>query len=348
MKVTDIVLTANQNLRRSKLRTFLTVFAISIGSFTLALSLGLGEGVRSYITSQLGDFNDVNLYVVQEKGGNFGPNPFSANEPREFDPNEAVQSQSTTGNLFTQADADRLAAIDGVDQVRLPYPATFSYFVGQNDTKYKAQAEQYVPEIPVRLLSGTTIDQAKTDGTVMSRRFLTAIGVQNPDDAIGKKIDFFYATPPTGELKKATLEVVGVFEPALGDLPFKINESLARNIALEQKETADLLFGVMFASRDKDISEEEFKANLDKKNLQAISIAEFNAFLNNIITGIQIALAIFSSIAIFASIVGVVNTLFMAVLERTREIGLYRALGAKQKTIFMLFAVEAAFDRVLG
>jgi putative ABC transport system permease protein len=64
--------------------------------------------------------------------------------------------------------------------------------------------------------------------------------------------------------------------------------------------------------------------------------------LNDIITGVQVALGGFSSIAILAAVVGVINTLYMAVLERTREVGLLRALGAKRKTIFSLFAAEAA------
>jgi putative ABC transport system permease protein len=72
------------------------------------------------------------------------------------------------------------------------------------------------------------------------------------------------------------------------------------------------------------------------------SFADINNTLNSIITGVQISLAAFSGIAILASIVGVINTLFMAVLERTREIGLFRALGAKKGTIFTLFSVEAA------
>ena len=72
------------------------------------------------------------------------------------------------------------------------------------------------------------------------------------------------------------------------------------------------------------------------------SLADVNNTLNGVVTGVQLALAAFSAVAILASIVGVINTLFMAVLERTGEIGLFRALGAKPKTIFALFSVEAA------
>ena len=65
MKFVDVVKTSNSNLRRSKLRTFLTLLAISIGTFTLALSLGLGQGLRNYISSELGQYKGVNLYQVE-------------------------------------------------------------------------------------------------------------------------------------------------------------------------------------------------------------------------------------------------------------------------------------------
>ena len=62
MRVIDIAKTANRNLGRSKLRTFLTLLAIAIGTFTLALSIGLGQGVKNYISSQLGSFENVNIF----------------------------------------------------------------------------------------------------------------------------------------------------------------------------------------------------------------------------------------------------------------------------------------------
>ena len=67
MKKLDLIKTANSNLRRSKMRTFLTVFSIVIGAFTLAMSLGLGEGIRGYINSQIGAYDDANLYRVVKK-----------------------------------------------------------------------------------------------------------------------------------------------------------------------------------------------------------------------------------------------------------------------------------------
>ena len=60
------------------------------------------------------------------------------------------------------------------------------------------------------------------------------------------------------------------------------------------------------------------------------------------INGILLVLNIFGAIALLAATFGIVNTLLMAVNERTSEIGLMKALGANRKTIFTIFAVEAA------
>ena len=67
MKLWDMLRTANRNLFRNKMRTFLTVIAIFVGSFTLTLTNGLGDGLRTYVENQVKNVDGDNVVFVEKK-----------------------------------------------------------------------------------------------------------------------------------------------------------------------------------------------------------------------------------------------------------------------------------------
>ena len=67
MRIWDLLKIANRNLFRNKLRTFLTVAAIFIGSFTLTMTNGLGDGMRSYVESQVKNIESDTVLFVRRK-----------------------------------------------------------------------------------------------------------------------------------------------------------------------------------------------------------------------------------------------------------------------------------------
>ncbi len=341
MRSIDIVATANANLRRSKLRTFLTMLAIAIGTFTLALSLGLGQGVRNYISSQLGEFQDVNLYQVTRQGANSFSSGLGNNEPEEYDPNKTTNSTSFSQNFLKDSEIESLKKIKGVKTVQLPYAGTFDFVQIDGGIKYQAPAEVRTMEIPVKIVAGKDISNQEQGQIILSRKYAGITGAKSSEDAVGKKLTFAYKDV-SGQTQLKSLSVAGVFEPTLIDSPIKLSEADMKSVAEAQSPFGKPNFFFVYASRDPNLTSEEFKNILLANKFDANSLADINNTLNNIVTGIQMALAAFSGIAILASIIGVINTLFMAVLERTREIGLFRALGAKRRTIFGLFSVEAA------
>lgn len=342
MRVIDIVTTANGNLRRSKLRTFLTLLAIGIGTFTLALSLGLGQGLRNYITSQLGEYKDVNLYQITKAGANNFSGGFGNGDPQEYDPNKASGVNSFADAFLSQADIDTVTSTKGVASVQLPYSASFLYATAPSGKKYQANNNTFVPQTPMRITEGKTLVENGDAGQILlSRKYISLVGANNGAEAVGKKLLITYKTI-SGELVNESFTVKGIYEPTLIESPITLNQPDAQRIATTQAILGKPTFYYLYATKTSDVTDLQFKANLKAQKFSAQSLADINNTLNSIITGVQISLAAFSAVAILASVVGVINTLFMAVLERTREIGLFRALGAKRKTIFSLFSVEAA------
>ena len=110
MRLKDIFATANHNLGRSRLRTFLTLLSIIIGAFTLSLSIGLGEGVKAYINSQIGSFSDANLYRVAKEGADApsGGATFSSPEPKEYDPNAKQAATDFTQQFLSKEQIEQI------------------------------------------------------------------------------------------------------------------------------------------------------------------------------------------------------------------------------------------------
>ncbi len=342
MRVIDIATTANSNLRRSKLRTFLTLLAIGIGTFTLALSLGLGQGLRNYISSQLGEYKGVNLYQVTKAGANGFSGGFGNGDPKEYDANKANSANNFADSFLSPADIDTIKNTKGVTDVQLPYSATFEYATAPNGKKYDAPSSMFLSQMPMRINEGTTLSANGDAGQVLiSRKYISLVGAANTNEAIGKKLTVTYKTK-SGESVTESMTVKGVYEPTLVDAPITISQPDAQRIATTQSLVGQPQFFFVYVSKTSDVTDAQLKANLKAAKFSTQSLEDINNTLNSIVTGVQMSLAAFSGIAILASVIGVINTLFMAVLERTREIGLFRALGAKRKTIFALFSVEAA------
>ena len=341
MKTLDIVRTANKNLGRSKLRTFLTLLAISIGTFTLALSLGLGQGVKNYITSQLGDFEDINLFQVSKQSANDLSSGFGSGEPVEYSGQSSASNNNFDQLLLQQSDIDKIKATLGVEKVILPYAPNFEYLTNPAGKQYNAPTEMRLPGVPIKIVAGSDISDSSAGEVLISRKFISILGVNGSSDAIGKQFTMTYKQAD-GRSVSETFIVAGVFEPSIIDQPIKLSQIDASRIATAQAPYGQMQFFAVLISKQAGYSDQQLKDNLARNQYSASSLADINNTLNSIITGIQVALGAFSGIAILAALVGVINTLFMAVLERTKEIGLLRALGSSKKTIFSLFSIEAA------
>lgn len=347
MRVTDLILTANGNLRRSKLRTFLTVLAIVIGAFTLAMSLGLGEGIRGYIKSQIGTYSDANLYrVIREGGREFGGG-FSSPEPKEYNPDELQRVGEISQLILSEVEVQKISTVKGVKDVRLPYAVTIEYVTGVDGKKYSAPGDIAIPEISKTYLAGSPLKETDMGKILLSNKYLSVVGAAKAEDAVGKTIKTTIKTLD-GSLKDYNFEIAAVIAPSIFDQPINFTEKQAKELAELQKGANARSFANVYVSKQDGVSDADLKAAFKEIELEAGSFKDALSTLNSIITGAQIGLAAFSTIAILAAVVGVVNTLFMAVLERTKEIGLFRALGAKRKTIFTLFSIEAALIGLWG
>ncbi len=100
------------------------------------------------------------------------------------------------------------------------------------------------------------------------------------------------------------------------------------------------------AATDQEIS--ALKDRLADAGYTGTTVADQLGMFKTVIDGIVLVLNAFAVIALLAASFGIVNTLFMSVQERTREIGLMKAMGMGNGRVFSLFSIEAAFIGFLG
>ena len=136
MKLIDIIRDANNNLLRSKARTFLTIIAIFIGAFTLTVTNGIGAGISKYIDQQLGNLGAEDVIVVQpsmEENFDSGPQKYEESET-------GTNANSGFGVLIpmmNDEDIQRISAVTGIVSAEPMLTPAPDYIIGPNNEKYQ-------------------------------------------------------------------------------------------------------------------------------------------------------------------------------------------------------------------
>ncbi len=342
MKTIDLFKTSQSNLVRSKLRTSLTILAVFIGTFTISITTGVGNGVKAYIDKELGNVGVNNAFVVQAKSDQ--ANPFTS-EVKKYDPDQKKGEFNVV--MLTSADIARTESIKNVTKVIPNYRTQIDYIAAAED-KYQAMASQFIAGFNLNMAAGRVIDLNNLDEVTIPFRYVSPLGFRDPSDALGKRLVIGYKNSRLLQMEK-TLTIVGVQqESLLGSSSIYINPSLSAQIQADQ--TAGLVslentYDAFIVEFDKDLPAaqvDELKQVLLANNYSAQTIQDQIGSFSKVINGISVGLNVFGIVSLLVAAFGIVNTLLMAVNERTSEIGLMKALGANSRTVFAIFSIEAA------
>lgn len=347
MNYRDLIQTANANLRRSKLRTFLTIAAVFMGAFTLMLTTGIGAGLKAYVADQVNAVGAKDVLFVQaaQEGGN----PFKQDQPKEYN---ASAHQTTSafglGQLLQQSDLDKIKNTAGIKSIEPLYPAASEY-ITTSDKKYLATLNQSVEGLVQPLKSGRQVNFHTSNYEVtLPSQLVGPLGLGSNQAAVGRLVTIAFKDS-SGKLFTLSATVVGVQEKTL----INNNEVTANTVLMRdayQKMTAGLpayqsqAYQAAFAKFDTNLTPDQLtalKKTLLNNKYQAATLQDQLGIITSIISGITTFLNVFAAIVLAAASFGIVNTLLMAVQERTREIGLMKALGMGRGKIFLLFSLEA-------
>ncbi len=346
MKLGDIIRTANQNLLRNKLRTFLTILAIFVGSFTIILNAAINTGVNSFIDEQTASLGGEDYIMIMSEGSASAMSSMmQSNEPLEYNPDQTITAMDSE-------QLEKLKEIDGIDAENL-------YIAKQIPVEYITKdknSKKY--NVTVGAMPPGDFQIATTVGRLPNREtekyeitlqagYPQVLGFSSDEDAVGETVTLVVLDPITKKPAEYKAKVVGVqsqgvvavngavVSPALEDAMYA---DLTANYPPEQKE---MVYSVQTRFDDQKYSEQEIKDKLNENGFVGLTISDMMGMIRTFFDVIMVVFMIFGGIALLAAAIGIINTLFMSVEERTREIGLDKALGLSSGKIFLIFSIEA-------
>ena len=356
MKFLDMVGTSASNLWRNKGRTFLTVIAIFIGAFTITLTSAVNSGVNDYIKRQLSIFGKENKSVQIIKKAEISG---LSGELREYKEGESKVSQSSySAPVLTGQDIEKLKKIEGLENVKPAENISGDYIEGANGKKFVAGNIESIDEnTEVKLDIKAGKDISTKNEAVISQDYIEGLGFKNAENALGKTIKMQFSNQFNGKKKVYEFKVSGVMNKNLlqNQLTVISSEFKKEILAFQQKNMPEAQKEKYFAAtatlKPEFRSEEKLqivKNAGDKERYTITTYADQIKNLTNVVNAITGGLTVFGSIALLAASFGIINTLYMSVRERTREIGLMKAMGLSNGKIFQLFSIEAILIGVIG
>lgn len=350
MRFIDTLRRSGRNLRQAKVRTLLTALAIAVGGFTLTLTLAAASGARGYADRLIEANTDPNSVFVAKDEAMFGT---GNTKPQEYGEDLA----SIYGGLFKQLtakDIARIKTIPHVKEVVETYNLTAQFITREGSKRYTGALVVYDSSQKPTMKTGTAPDKLPSGSVLMPDDYLKLLHFSSAADAVGKQITV-QVQQLTGPTRSQNYTVVGVTTKSALALDFApsglyISATDARTIN-DFVNGSTVLAGQTPAATvhsDGSLTAQELKKRLVDMDYAARTADDAQEFLNQIITVLQSIILVFGFITLIASFFGVVNTQYISVLERTREIGLMKALGMSRRSVSRLFMVEATWIGFLG
>lgn len=387
MRISDIVKRSGRNLRSSKARTILTALAIAVGAFTLALTLAASNGLRNYTDDLISSsFDPAELIVGRDKEiSNTGA---PSDKPQEYDESVTSISFGGPGTSLqvkrvTEGDIEAMKKLPYVEQVRENFQINLRYITTPgNSKKYTGSADVYnsaqKPEVSAGVLP--TSGDIRKGTLLLPETYISALGFSSAQAAIGKQVQLSVQQPFSAEsvqqllvsaaagnvpqeqvsgLQKVfTYTISGVTKKAATDfgtgiMPLSLSLADARQLYdYTVQGTADYEKYLYVFARIKDGDNKQnitdAKADLINQGYYVQSTEDLQKAVGQFVDILTIMIGVFGLITVIASVFGIVNTQYISVLERTREIGLMKALGMPRSGVSRLFMFEATWIGFMG
>ena len=354
-KFTTSIKLALRNLYGNKARTALSLLGIVIGVTSVILILSLGNGLRGFVVAQVESFG-TDIVEIEVK--------------------VPQTSQISSQNVASMAGGMQITTLnmEDVEEVaKLPNLGDwYGGILGQQIASYEGENEQtFIFGVSAGMMaadSGAELEKGSffLEEDDRDLKQVVVLGSKTKElffpneEAVGKSI----------KVGKKKFKVIGVMKERSSAGGFDFNKILYIPVRTLQKKIMgiDHIQFAIFKVNDMDKADQtmeemraimrdrhdiEYDNEKDKKDgieddFAVISIAEAKEILDKVFNVINYLLLALASISLVVGGVGIMNVMYVAVTERTREIGLRKAVGARNRDILWQFIFESIFLTFIG
>lgn len=327
MRVQDLAQLSTRMFKTNPLRTWLTILGMGVGTGAVVVLVGLGFGLQKIILEQI-VFGETLLSLGVSATG----------------------SQNLTLNSETvQKFKEMEEVVDVAPLARFPALVTYKGLTG--NVFIQGVEPPYLRYAGITATAGdvfTEDDVANTDSVMLSPAVLKLFGIDDPESFVGQKVSFRLLVPAE-DGTDAVLEVPidkeyvvkGITKEEAVLNSMMMLPELRNHVGIEEYERVQVRVDT---NENLPIVEEK----LIEEGYRVTALSKTVEQASKIFQGIQVVLATFGGIALVVSAIGMFNTMTVTLLERTKEIGIMRTIGASPKDVKNLFISESIVVGFLG
>ena len=323
-----------RSLWRNKLRLFLTMLGIIIGVASVILLISIGSGLQSFVTEQFEALGSNLIFISPgEFGGGSGP--------------PALRQTLSMREVKT------------LRRVGYPLKNVSAYIEVRGKVKYRNN--EFTTQIGGTDKEGmelmnlkAEIGKSLTSGDVEKNSRVAYLGPDVTEEIFGDE----YPVGKSILIQSTKYKVIGVFESKGGGFGSggSMDETVFIPITTAQKQfNQEKLTAIWLNAASNEVMEEAKKKveetllkSMDDEDFEVYGQEELLQTINQILGVLTAGLGGIAAISLLVGGIGIMNIMFVSVTERTKEIGLRKALGARPKDILLQFVVEAITVSLVG
>lgn len=335
MRLSTILFIGYRNMFSNRMRSMLTIGGVAIGIGIITLLISLGFGVQGMVIREVTKNNPIDIIDVS---------------------NKSLESFA----LLDKTTLERISGIDGIAQVEVRSSIGGKFWSGdaQTDAVINAISRHYL-DLARSDLSDRDRDVLFDRGrsVLITPKLAELLGFGNPDEAIGREIEYAGVVtadmlgdvdevPKTEEdiATEGRLVVAGIIRDQSKD------DAVYAYVPIEEvRKRYGKVAGQFAKVRVRDeASIEPARLGIEQTAFVTESVIDTVADINAFFSIVRAVLVVFGVIIMSISAMGMLNTLSISLLQRTKEVGILKALGTKRADIFKMFIFEAFLISFFG
>lgn len=378
MKLSDYIDLSFSNLWKRRLRTFLTTCGVIIGIGALVTMFAFGKGVQKKVTEQFKSLELFNYVTVFSE-------PFNLSDLETSPEKGGRTAEKTQGKALDDSIIAQIRELPGVEAV-LPdirFPATVSIDGDEEFSLVQVLPVRFATSKLMQLRAGKPYQSDDEDTLILSDSLLRRLGVLDFDAIIGKSVRISTLILDFSKLNMQNLplllqgkelpfakeeyvfKVAGISErmgfggssPLRSDvyIPFGASQRMKKlpftdlwDIFRKSESEVGSGFSVVNVRLESPAYVESVKTRIERMGFRTFAMIDQFEEIRTGFLFMDMFLAAVGMIAIVVASLGIVNTMIMSILERYSEIGIMKAVGARDSDIKKIFFFESCVIGFLG